>query len=257
MATEEVDVRVFRGAMLPFVGGRSVSGIVGASAGRDAREGATTDTPGKATDETAYVDIRVFRRPALPFPEGVPPAPVSSTDGPVDEGTPAARTSRAESIATTEEIDVHVFRGASLPFAASLADASAFRPVKAPLASEREFAVGGEASRASGRERPVGGDDSETVVPSRGHAPVELVSGVVSSSRELSLEDYASCRACLALMGEDNTDVWTRFGVSSSAAKESIRARFAERFRRDPALQAWFVELVNSRTAELRAKLPR
>jgi hypothetical protein len=57
--------------------------------------------------------------------------------------------------------------------------------------------------------------------------------------------------------GEDDVDTLHRFEISSKAAKEAIQAHFAERFRRDPALQAWFVELVHSRTAELRMKPPR
>ena len=71
---------------------------------------------------------------------------------------------------------------------------------------------------------------------------------------ELTLEQYAHLRAQLTVRGEEDAVTWGQFGIDSRAVKEALQARFAARFREDPAAQARFVDLVQWRLAELRAR---
>jgi hypothetical protein len=71
---------------------------------------------------------------------------------------------------------------------------------------------------------------------------------------ELTLEQYAHLRAQLSVRGEDDAETLRQFGVGSRAVKESLQARFAAQFRADPQTQARFVQLVQQRVAELRAR---
>jgi hypothetical protein len=70
---------------------------------------------------------------------------------------------------------------------------------------------------------------------------------------ELTLEQYADLRARLSVRGEEDAETWTAFGVTSRTVKEALQAGFAARFREDPGTQARFVELVQARSAALRA----
>ncbi len=74
------------------------------------------------------------------------------------------------------------------------------------------------------------------------------------SAPELTLEQYAHLRAQLAVRGEEDAETLRQFGVGSRAAKEALQARFAAQFRNDPTAQARFVQLVQQRVAELRAR---
>jgi hypothetical protein len=70
---------------------------------------------------------------------------------------------------------------------------------------------------------------------------------------DLSLEQYATFRAQLSIKGEEDAAVWEEFGVTSAVVKEALQARFAAQFRRDPASQAYFVDLVRVLVREIRA----
>jgi len=63
----------------------------------------------------------------------------------------------------------------------------------------------------------------------------------------LSLEEYADLRAELALRGEDHAETLLRFGVTSPAANNALKARFAEYFTREPGAQRAFVEALQAR----------
>ena len=69
---------------------------------------------------------------------------------------------------------------------------------------------------------------------------------------DLTLEQYATFRAQLAIEGENNPEVWANFGVASQDAKEALQARFAEQFRRDPGAQCRVIELVSAMVQERR-----
>lgn len=69
----------------------------------------------------------------------------------------------------------------------------------------------------------------------------------------LSLEEYADLRAELGILGEEDTATLQRFGVMTAAAHVALKSRFAEYFKRDPAVQTEFVEAVRQRIARLRA----
>jgi hypothetical protein len=72
----------------------------------------------------------------------------------------------------------------------------------------------------------------------------------------LTLEQYATLRAQLAVKGEDDQETLRLFGITARPVKEALQARFAERFRQAPAVQARFLELVRALTAELRGQTP-
>ncbi len=62
----------------------------------------------------------------------------------------------------------------------------------------------------------------------------------------LSIDQYVQLRAKLALNGENDAATWNEFGILSVAARELLRARFVEYFRRDPTAQRHFVERLSA-----------
>jgi hypothetical protein len=87
-------------------------------------------------------------------------------------------------------------------------------------------------------------------------AALPFAQGAAGEPPSLTVEEYASFRANLAVKGEEDPATWKQFGIASQAMKEALQVRFAARFRHDPEVRDRFVALLQRTVNELRAKAP-
>jgi hypothetical protein len=163
--------------------------------------------------------------------------------------SPLAEVPPRDRVPETQEVDVRAFRGA-LPFKKGAPAPAFFAAAEATRTSDAPD-VGATGEETMPLVALSAGDGPELPFANTGEGEAESNgrSGGVSA---LSLEQYATFRARLAVEGEDSADVWRDFGITSRADKEALQARFAAHFRGDPGAQAWFVERLRLTVSKLR-----
>ncbi len=231
-----------------------------------------------------------FTAPTTPIvqPIFVPQGPVATTSGALD--TPWVRWTGVRSQQRTMAVDATKLLQAALPFmnqgpATTLARPStphsaqrALRPPHATSVGDTGSAGVATTSAVATRELPspdvphrfeltttsavATRELPSPDVPHRFELPfvkaatTEGKAPAASSqvAPELTLEQYALFRARLSLDGEESPGAWKDFGVESVAAKEALQARFSMLFRKDPVVQARFIDLLRTMEADLREK---